>query len=94
MATPVKTGSNLPATATTITPAEPVHVVGPVGWILIMASGIGLILATWMLFPIDAEGMWAGYRDGFTATIVVVCGMALRTTLGDACVSPWAMAQS
>ena len=34
-----------------------------------------------MLYPIDAEGMWAGYRDGFTATIVLVCGMALRTSL-------------
>ncbi|WP_243057609.1 hypothetical protein [Nocardioides sp. SR21] len=81
MATPVKTGSNVPATATTITPAEPVHVVGPVGWVLILSSGIGLILATWMLYPLDAEGMWAGYRGGFTATIVVTCAMALCSSL-------------
>lgn len=80
--TPVKTGSsNVPATATPITPAEPVHVVGPFGWVLILASGIGLILATWLLYPLDAEGMWAGYRDGFTATIVVVCAMALTSSL-------------
>jgi len=83
MATPVKAGSNVPATATTTTivPAEPVHVVGPFGWVLILVSGIGMILATWMLYPPDAEGMWAGYYDGFMATIVVVCAMALRTTL-------------
>ena len=83
MATPVKTGSNVPATATTTTivPAEPVHVVGPFGWVLILVSGIGMVLATWMLYPPDAEGMWAGYYDGFMATIVVVCAMALRTTL-------------
>ncbi|GAA4364784.1 hypothetical protein [Nocardioides caricicola] len=81
MATPVKTGSHLPATSTTITPAEPVHVVGPLGWVLVLSAGIGLILATWMLYPIDAVGMWAGYRDGFIATIVVVCALALRTAL-------------
>ena len=79
MATPVKTSSNLPAT--TITPAEPVHVVGPFGWVLVLASGIGMILATWLLYPIDAAGMWAGYYDGFMATIVVLCAMALRTSL-------------
>jgi hypothetical protein len=79
MATPVKTSSNLPAT--TITPAEPVHVVGPFGWVLVLTSGIGMILATWLLYPIDAEGMWAGYYDGFMATIVVICAMALRTSL-------------
>lgn len=79
MATPVKTSSNLPAT--TITPAEPVHVVGPFGWVLVLAAGIGMILATWLLYPTDAEGMWAGYYDGFMATIVVLCAMALRTSL-------------
>ena len=79
MATPVKTSSNLPAT--TITPAEPVHVVGPLGLVLVMAAGIGLLLATWLLYPTDAEGMWAGYYDGFIATIVIIAAMALRTSL-------------
>jgi len=79
MATPVKTSSNLPATV--LTPAEPVHVVGPFGWMLVMTAGIGLILATWLLYPTDAGGMWAGYRDGFIATIVVVIAMGLRSSL-------------
>ena len=79
MATPVKSSSNLPAT--TLTPAEPVSVVGPLGWVLVLASGIGLILATWLLYPIDYDGMWAGYRDGIIATVVVIAAMALNTTL-------------
>lgn len=79
MATPVKTTSNVPAT--TLTPAEPVPVVGPLGVVLVVASALGLILATWLLYPTDYDGMWAGYRDGFIGTIVLVCAMALNTSL-------------
>jgi hypothetical protein len=79
MATPAKTSSNLPAT--TLTPAEPVSVVGPLGWILVLTSGIGLLLATWMLYPTDYDGMWAGYRDSLIATVVILGAMALNTSL-------------
>src|SRR4051794_15448863 len=62
-------------------PLEPVPVVRPFGWLLIVASAVAVILATWLLYGVDAEGMWAGYRDGFTATVVLVCAMALNTSL-------------
>ena len=83
MSTPVKpSGSSVPAVpAAPAAPLEPVPVVAPFGWLLILSSGIGLILATWLLYPIDYDGMWAGYRDGVIATVVVVCALALNTTL-------------
>jgi len=54
---------------------------GPLGWLLIMGSGVGLILASWLLYGTEYDGMWAGYRDGIIATIVVIAAMALNTTL-------------
>ena len=78
MATPVKRSSNLPAT---YEPAAPVPVVAPFGWILALAAGIGLILATWMVYPIDYDGMWAGYRDGLIGTVVVLAALWLNTSL-------------
>jgi hypothetical protein len=62
-------------------PLEPVPVVRPFGWMLIVVSAVAVILATWLLYGVDAEGMWAGYRDGFIATVVLVCAMALNTSL-------------
>jgi hypothetical protein len=82
MSTPVKRPEATPAVpAAPAAPLEPVPVVRPFGWLLIVASAIGVILATWLLYGVDAEGMWAGYRDGFTATVVLVCAMALNTSL-------------
>src|SRR5437868_485512 len=83
MSTPVKpSGSSVPAVPTApAAPLEPVPVVAPFGWVLIMGSGVGLILATWLLYPIDYDGMWAGYRDGIIATVVVLAALALNTSL-------------
>jgi hypothetical protein len=94
MATPEERTSSTPATTTGATasrtpavpggrpvPVEPVPVVSPLGWILILVSGIGLIAATWMLYPIDYDGMWGGYRDGLIGTVVVICAMWLNTSL-------------
>jgi xanthosine utilization system XapX-like protein len=83
MSTPVKpSGSSVPAVpAAPATPLEPVPVLAPFGWTLILSSGIGLILATWLLYPIDYDGMWAGYRDGIIATVVVLAAMALTVSL-------------
>jgi hypothetical protein len=53
----------------------------PFGWLLILASGVGLILASWLVYGTTAEGMWAGYRDGIIGTVVVIAAMALNTTL-------------
>lgn len=82
MATPVRRPSaSVPAT---YTPAAPVPVVAPFGWILALAAGIGLILATWMLYPTDYDGMWAGYRDGIIGTLVIIAAMWLRSSLPTA----------
>ena len=82
MSTPVKpSGSSVPAVAAPAAPLEPVPVLAPFGWTLILSSGIGLMLATWLLYPLDAAGMWAGYHDGFIATIVIACALALHTSL-------------
>jgi len=94
MATPEDRTSTTPATTTGATasrtpaltgarptPVEPVPVVSPFGWILILVAGIGLLASTWMLYPIDYDGMWAGYRDTITGTVVVACAMWLNTTL-------------
>jgi hypothetical protein len=82
MATPVRRpGASVPAT---YTPASPVPVVAPFGWILSLSAGIGLILATWVLYPIDYDGMWAGYRDGIIGTLVIIATMSLRTSLPKA----------
>jgi len=53
----------------------------PLGWLLILSSGIGLILASWLLYGAEAGGMWAGYRDGIIGTIVVLAGMGLNSSL-------------
>ncbi|MGB0101208.1 MAG: hypothetical protein WBP61_13090 [Nocardioides sp.] len=83
MSTPVKpSGSSVPAVPPAPpAPLEPVPVVAPFGWLLILSAGIGLILATWLVYPPDYAGMWAGYRDGITATVVVLAALALNTTL-------------
>lgn len=83
MSTPVKpSGSSVPAVpAAPGAPLEPVPVVAPFGWTLVMAASVGLLLATWLLYPLDADGMWAGYRDGFIATIAIVGALALNTSL-------------
>jgi hypothetical protein len=85
MATPANRTSSptgTPAlTGNRVTPVEPVPVVSPAGWLLILAAGIGLLLATWTLYPIDYDGMWAGYRDELIGTVVLICAMWLNTSL-------------
>jgi hypothetical protein len=84
MSTPIQPRSSVPATYTGVpqqTSSGPVPVVGPLGWALILAAGIGLLLATWVLYPIDYDGMWAGYRDGLIGTVVLICALWLNTSL-------------
>ncbi|GAB2454265.1 hypothetical protein GCM10027062_38360 [Nocardioides hungaricus] len=83
MSTPAKpTGSSAPAVpAAPAAPLEPVPVLAPVGWLLVLAAGIGLVLATWLLYPKDYDGMWAGYRGGVIGTVVVLGAMALNSSL-------------
>jgi hypothetical protein len=83
MATPERrTAPGTPAIPADVsTPSGPVPVMAPLGWLVILASGIGLILATWLLYGTEYDGMWAGYRDGIIATIVVLAAMALNSSL-------------
>lgn len=83
MATPERrTAPSVPAHPVAATvPAGPVPVVRPVGWLVVLSAGLGIVLASWTLYGTDAAGMWAGYRGGFIGTIVVVCAMALNTSL-------------
>ena len=83
MATPERrTTPGTPAVPATAPNASgPVPVVGPLGWALVLASGIGLILASWLIYGTEYDGMWAGYRDGVIATVVVIVAMALNTTI-------------
>lgn len=80
MATPVKQSSGVP---TTSAPVTPVPVVRPLGWVLALAAGLGLVLATWVLYPTDYDGMWAGYRDGVIGTVALIAVMALRSSLPE-----------
>lgn len=70
-----------PATAAATGPVGPVPVVAPLGWLVILSAGIGLVLASWLLFGVEASGMWAGYRVGFIGTIAIAAAMALNTTM-------------
>ena len=83
MATPVRRPSawSRPPAPAGYTPAAPVPVVAPFGWMLALGAGIGLILATWMLYPTDYDGMWAGYRDGIIGALVIIAAMWLRSSL-------------
>lgn len=81
MATPERRTTSTPAVPTSPTASGPVPVMGPLGWVVILSAGIGLILASWLLYGTEYDGMWAGYRDGVIATVVVVAAMALNTSL-------------
>lgn len=85
MATPERrTAPGTPAVPTApVSASGPVPVLAPLGWALILASGIGLILATWLLYGNEEWGMWAGYRDGVIGTVVILAAMALNTTLPE-----------
>lgn len=85
MATPVQRTSHVPASpeahpTTGDTPVEPLPVAGPVGWVLALSGAVGLLLATWMVYPLDYDGMWAGYRGGLIGTVVLVAVMWLRSS--------------
>lgn len=83
MATPERrTAPGTPAVPTAAPVVSgPVPVMAPFGWLLIISAGIGLIMATWLAYGTDYDGMWAGYRDGIIGTVVVLCAMALNTSL-------------
>jgi hypothetical protein len=86
MATPERrTAPGTPAVSTGAPAAAgPVPVMAPFGWLLILAAGTGLILASWLLYGAEATGMWAGYRDGIIGTVVVLAGMGLNSSLPKA----------
>jgi hypothetical protein len=77
-----RTAPGTPAVSTgSPVPSGPVPVMAPLGWALILSAGIGLILASWLVYGTEASGMWAGYRDGIIGTVVVLAGMGLNSSL-------------
>lgn len=77
-----RTAPGTPAISTGAPAASgPVPVMAPLGWVLILTAGIGLILASWLVYGAGAPGMWAGYRDGIIGTVVVLAGMGLNSSL-------------
>ena len=83
MATPERTTAPGTPALSTGTPIEsgPVPVMAPLGWVVILVSGIGLILSSWLLYGTEASGMWAGYWAGIIGTVVVLASMGLNTSL-------------
>lgn len=75
MATPAKT-SDVPAPAAL---HQPTPVVAPTGWLVSLMAGVLVVLSTWYIYPHTADGMWAGYRGGMVATVIVLASFILRT---------------
>lgn len=61
---------------------EPVPVLAPLGWLVVLMSASLVVISTWYMYGTAAEGMWAGYRDGMVATAVVLLSFVLRTRTG------------
>lgn len=85
MATPVQRTSHVPTTTSHVSPTptavEPVPVAAPVGWLLAISGAAGVLLASWLVYPLDYDGMWAGYRGSAIGTVVIVAAMWLRSSL-------------
>lgn len=80
MATPAKT-SDVPTPAA---PLQPTPVAAPTGWLIALLAGCSVVFATWYIYPHDADGMWAGYRGGMVATVIVLAAFVLRTRVARA----------
>lgn len=76
MTTPAKPSD---VTAPAAAAYQPVPVLAPLGWVLVLTTGILVVTSTWYVYPQDAAGMWAGYRGGMVATVVVLASFVLRT---------------
>lgn len=76
MTTPAKPSD---VTAPAAAAYQPVPVLAPFGWMLVLSAGMLVVLSTWFMYPQDADGMWAGYRGGMVATAVVLASFVLRT---------------
>ncbi|WP_244928184.1 hypothetical protein [Nocardioides sp. W7] len=81
MTTPAKPSD---VTAPAAAAYEPVPVLAPLGWVLVLITGLLVVISTWYVYPQDAEAMWAGYRGGMVATVVVVASFVLRTRVNHA----------
>lgn len=81
MTTPAKPSD---VTAPAAAAYQPVPVLAPLGWALVLTTGILVVISTWYIYPQDAAGMWAGYRGGMVATVVVLASFVLRTRVSPA----------
>jgi hypothetical protein len=69
-------GSALPAVPTRVEPPQPPPppVSASLGWTIVTLATVALALASFDLYPDDAPGMWAGYRD---LVLILVLGYSL-----------------
>ncbi|MCY7396368.1 MAG: hypothetical protein LH468_09505 [Nocardioides sp.] len=64
--------------------AEPLDQPRDIGWIITLVGAIGTLLASWTLFGLKSDGMWAGYWTSFFGTAAVLGAAWLRSTLPTA----------
>jgi hypothetical protein len=53
----------------------------PIAWLIMMGASAGLLLASWNAFPYGAHGMHVTNAVSLIATLTILCGAWLRTTL-------------
>lgn len=75
-ATQAERASSVPAVPTRVTPPQPPPppISASIGWTIVALATVLLALASWDLYPDDAPGMWAGYRD---LVLILVLGYSL-----------------
>jgi hypothetical protein len=62
----------------------PLEMTRNLGWALTIVGAVGSLTASWALFPMDAEGMWAGYWVSGCSTTAILGAMLLRSSLPTA----------
>lgn len=65
-------------------PPGPLEMTRNLGWLLTIVGAVGALISSWALFPMDAEGMWAGYWVSACSTIAILGAMLLRSSVRTA----------
>lgn len=54
------------------------------GWVITLLGAVGVLLASWTLFGLESEAMWAGYWVSLFGTAAIVGAAWLRSSLPTA----------
>ena len=85
MTTPVRREGYVPVprvpTDSLVQPTPEIHTSTDLGWVVSMAAGLGVVIASWTVFLLDAPDMWAGYWASLLGTIIVLADLGVRTSL-------------